>query len=246
MNIAKYKFINITKLDDIISLKFAKAKADYNSYKIIIEELNEALDIIHNDCNVRVLTIYDLSNFLTPLDYFCSIQEMNYDLANILALSLKNCFEKIKNLNIPVIAVLDACISGCGLALAMYCDMRFATKNAKIKFSDIDLQLVPVAGISTLITKYINNADAAYYLFTGQQIPLNYCKDKGIIQDIIEDASIDNYVFNLTNILKSKDKKVLGILKNIIWNSYYNNINENIIVELQEFSSLLNRMKSRN
>ena len=77
-------------------------------------------------------------------------------------------FLGVLDLDVPVIGALNGHAIGGGLGLALLCDMRIASREAKYGANFAKLGLSSGLGISYLLPRYVGAARAAELLFTGR------------------------------------------------------------------------------
>ena len=69
----------------------------------------------------------------------------NYQ-TEIFVKKLRDTFEDIHNLNVPVISIIDGPCLGGGLELALATDFRIGTKNAIYGLPETSIGIIPGAG----------------------------------------------------------------------------------------------------
>lgn len=74
------------------------------------------------------------------------------------------------SLRIPVIAAVNGACAGIGLALAMYCDMRFVSATAKLTTAAPKLGLPAEYGLSWLLPRIIGTTRANDLLLSGRVV----------------------------------------------------------------------------
>lgn len=93
-------------------------------------------------------------------------------------------FYKIENFKAPVIAAINGYALGGGLELALCCDIRLASENAKMGLPEITLGIIPGYGGTQRLCKTINVGDAKKMMFTGEMIKAEKALQLGLVQDV--------------------------------------------------------------
>ena len=79
-------------------------------------------------------------------------------------------FERISDLRVPSIAVIDGFALGGGLELAMACTFRLATAAARMGLPEIKLGLVPGYGGTQRLPRLVGEANALDIVMTGRMV----------------------------------------------------------------------------
>lgn len=77
---------------------------------------------------------------------------------------------KIRKISKPVIARINGACAGAGMNIALACDFRVATDNAKFLQAFVNIGLVPDAGGIYLLTQLIGAAKATELVMLGEQL----------------------------------------------------------------------------
>ena len=79
-------------------------------------------------------------------------------------------FTRIENLAIPTIACVNGYCLGGGLEIAMACDIRVASTNAKFGLPEINIAMVPGWGGTERLQRLIGQSRAAAMMITGELV----------------------------------------------------------------------------
>jgi len=82
---------------------------------------------------------------------------------------------RIRNSTKVVIAAVNGFALGGGCELAMACDVRFASENAKFALPEAKLGLIPGSGGSQLLPRLVGIGRAKYMIFWGDMIFRSRC-----------------------------------------------------------------------
>ena len=95
-------------------------------------------------------------------------------------------FQKVEDLPIPSIALINGYAFGGGLELAMACTFRLAAPNAKMGLPEIKLGLIPGYGGTQRLSRLIGQARAMELILTGATIGAARALEIGLVNRIVE------------------------------------------------------------
>ena len=95
-------------------------------------------------------------------------------------------FERIADLPVPSIAVIDGFALGGGLELAMACTFRLATAAARMGLPEIKLGLVPGYGGTQRLPRLVGEANALDIVMTGRMVRAEEGLSMGLVNRIVE------------------------------------------------------------
>lgn len=153
---------------------------------LTISEISSALDELQNDGEIRViiLTGSGEKSFVAGAD-IKEFSNFNQEKAEELARNGQNSlFDKIENLNKPVIAAVNGFALGGGLELAMSCHIRYASENAKLGLPEVTLGLIPGYGGTQRLPKLVGKGIANEMIFSAKMIPAQRAREIGLVNEI--------------------------------------------------------------
>ena len=138
------KYIQIDLQNDIAILKINRPEALNAMNLDVIHELTRAIDLISVDQGVKVLIITGAGE-----RSFCAGADISYMVdidpvtAEKYASSAQSMLNKIEKMEKPVIAAINGFALGGGCELALVCDIRIASDNAKIGQPEVTIGIPP-------------------------------------------------------------------------------------------------------
>jgi E-phenylitaconyl-CoA hydratase len=93
----------------------------------------------------------------------------------------------IKSLGIwkPIIAVINGYAVGGGFELAMACDLRIASENAKVGLPEVKIGSIPAVGGIQNLMRAIPSAIAMKMIFSGESVDAQTALKYGIVSDVV-------------------------------------------------------------
>ena len=110
-----------------------------------------------------------------------------------------NVFDLIENGNKPVIAAINGFALGGGLELAMACQIRIASENAKMGLPEVSLGLIPGYGGTQRLTRLVGKGKALEMIMTADMITAAEAYQYGLVNHVL---SADNLLAKAEEILK--------------------------------------------
>ncbi len=153
----------------------------------MLEELSEALARLGGDENVRavILTGAGTKAFAAGAD----IGELNAlpsaRAAEAQARKGQALTTLIERLRVPVIAAVNGFALGGGCELAMACDIRIASENAKFGQPEVNLGILPGYGGTQRLTRLVGEGTAMYLCLTGEMIDAQEALRVGLVQKVV-------------------------------------------------------------
>jgi enoyl-CoA hydratase/carnithine racemase len=97
----------------------------------------------------------------------------------------------VYHLEVPTIAAVNGAAIGAGCDLALMCDIRIASQQARFAESFVRLGIVPGDGGAWLLPRALNNLSRAYELsFTGETVSAQQALEYGLVSRIVEAADL--------------------------------------------------------
>ena len=93
------------------------------------------------------------------------------------------CFEAIDSLPKPVICAINGFAFGGGLELALACDLRLMSTQAKVGLTELKLGIIPGAGGTQRLPRLIGAARAKQMIFTGERLDAARALEMGVINE---------------------------------------------------------------
>jgi enoyl-CoA hydratase len=168
-------------------------------------KLLEVLEAVRKDGDVRVLTVtgageeaFISGGDLSELKDLNAIQILNY-LENY-SQKLYTAFERLP---IPTIAIIKGYCLGGGCELAMACDLRIATPQAKLGLPELKHGVIPGGGGTQRLVRIIGLGRAKELILTGRIIDAKEAKDMGLVTGVVPKNRIARYVDELAQKIAS-------------------------------------------
>ena len=112
-------------------------------------------------------------------------------------------FSKIRNSSKVVIAAVNGYALGGGCELAMSCDIRIASDNAKFGLTEAKLGLMPGYGGTQLLPRLVGMGAAKYLIFSGELITAREAYRLGLVEKVCSSENLMDEVNDLAKKISS-------------------------------------------
>jgi enoyl-CoA hydratase len=213
----EFKHIIYEKSEEIATITLNRPEALNAFNKEVTDEVLQAVEDIKADENVRVVVLTGASEkaFSAGAD-IKAMKGMNALKARELSLMGEKLCNAFENLEKPVIAALNGYALGGGLEVAMACDLRIASENARMGQTEINIGLIPGWGGTQRLTRLIGRTKAKELVFTGKMIDAKTAEQLGIVNVVVPVDRFKETVRQFAAELASKAPVALKVAKAVI------------------------------
>jgi 3-hydroxypropionyl-coenzyme A dehydratase len=180
------KYIQLEPQGDIAILRINRPEALNAMNLDVISELSKMIDIVAADDNIKAVVITGAGerSFCAGADisYMVNIDPMQ---AERYATSAQDIINRIDRLEKPVIAAINGFALGGGCELAMACDIRIASSNAKMGQPEVTIGIPPGWGGTQRLMRLVGPAKAKELIFTGKMITADEAYQIGLVNKVI-------------------------------------------------------------
>lgn len=129
-------------------------------------------------------------------------------------------FTKMETMDIPVVAAINGYCLGGGLEIAMCCDIRICSANAKFGLPEINIGMIPGWGGTLRLPRLIGESRAKNMLLRGKMITAKEAQDYGLIAEVYDDvAAMREGAEALAKELASKAPITMKIDKRLVYDA---------------------------
>jgi 3-hydroxypropionyl-coenzyme A dehydratase len=152
----------------------------------VATELYTAIDIAGADNKIKVIIITGTGerSFSAGGDirYVVNIDSTQ---AERYATFIHNLLKKIENLEKPVIAAINGYALGGGCQIALACDIRVASSNAKLGQPEVTIGIPPGWGGTQRLSRIVGPAKAKELIYTGKMISAGEAEQIGLVNKVV-------------------------------------------------------------
>ncbi len=218
----------------VITLNRPKALNALNSE--LIDELNDALDKLEADDKIGCIVVTGSEKaFAAGAD----IKEMeDKDYMDAYRGNFIMSWERITLARKPVIAAVAGYALGGGCELAMMCDFIIAADSAKFGQPEINLGVMPGAGGSQRLTRFVGKSKAMEMCLTGRMMDADEAERSGLVSRIVPAADLMDDAIATAAKIAELSLPALMMTKESVNRAYETTLAEGVRFERRLFHSM--------
>jgi enoyl-CoA hydratase len=147
-------------------------------------------------------------------------------------------FSKIRNSSKVVIAAVNGYALGGGCELALSCDIRIASKNARFGLTEVKLGLMPGYGGTQLLPRFIGTGAAKYLIFSGEMITAEEAYRLGLVERVCTSETLTEQVDELARKISSNGHFAVRACKRAINSGTQLSIDDALKLELEIYDKV--------
>jgi enoyl-CoA hydratase/carnithine racemase len=189
-----------------------------NAYNIRMrDELYEVLGAVRDDPEVEVVILKgigekafcagaDLTEFLTaPPPVFARRARFERDI-----------WGRFLTIDKPFIAALHGYVLGSGIEMALCCDIRLATEDARFGLPEPGLGIIPAAGGSQTLPRTVGRAAALDMLMSGRWLTADEALKVKLVNRVVPRENLLPEAEKLVDRIKSYDNRAVRLVKQAV------------------------------
>ncbi|KPU42325.1 putative enoyl-CoA hydratase echA8 [Oxobacter pfennigii] len=158
-----------------------------------LRELDAAVDAIENDKDIYCVIIGGAGDkaFVAGAD-ISEMKDMDVFSGSDFGALGNWVFRKIELLDKPVIAAIGGYALGGGCELALSCDIRIASDNAKFGQPEVSLGITPGFGGTQRLARIVGTGKAKEMIYTGANIDAQEALRIGLVNKVVPKESLND------------------------------------------------------
>jgi enoyl-CoA hydratase len=194
------------------------------------------LDELRNDDSVRVLIITGAGEkaFIAGADI--SEFEGKTPVTQRSVFAERTLFNTIDSFPKPVIAMVNGFCLGGGNELALACDLRVCSPNAKFSQPEINLGIMPGGGGTQRLTRLIGEGRSMEMMLTGDMIDAETAHKFGLVNHVFPSEDLATETMKLAEKIAQKAPVALQMCKEAVKFASRSNLDEGLRREIDLFA----------
>jgi enoyl-CoA hydratase len=149
-----------------------------------------------------------------------------------------NHWNSLSNCRKPIIAAVSGYALGGGCELAMMCDFIIAADTAQFGQPEIKLGIIPGAGGTQRLTRYIGKSKAMEMCLTGRLMDASEAERSGLVSRVVSADTLLSEALQTANIIANLSRPSILMTKALVNHAYETTLAEGIKHERSLFLSL--------
>lgn len=194
-------------------------------------EMKEALENLKNDkeTNCIIFTGQGEKSFAAGADISQLKKRGPLDVFTIGG--MQELYDYIESYDKPTIAMINGFALGGGCELAMACDIRIASTNAKFGLPELNLGIIPSAGGTQRMARLIGKGKAMELILTGKIITAEEAEKIGLISEYVPLDQLKETVEKTATQIITKGPLAIKLAKMTIHAGYDTDMKAGLIIE---------------
>lgn len=133
----------------------------------------------------------------------------------------------------PFIGAINGVAAGGGMSLALSCDLLYASDTAKFVMAYNHIGFTPDGAGSYFLPRAVGSKRALELLYTNRALSATEALDWGMVNGVFPAAELLPFVQNLASRLAQGPTQAFGLTKEVLYQSYHNNLDAQMGYEAQ-------------
>ena len=147
-------------------------------------------------------------------------------------------WETVRNIRKPVIAAVSGFALGGGCELAMMCDFIIAADNARFGQPEINLGVIPGAGGTQRLTRFVGKSKAMDMCLTARMMNAEEANQCGLVSRVVPLAELISTAMEAAQKIAGLSPNAVMIAKELVNAAYETPLSQGVKTERRLFHSL--------
>lgn len=241
-----YNYLKIEENGAVVILTISAPKSLNALNSDILVELDRFLSSF--DCNkyrCLIVTGDGEKSFVAGAD-ISEMASLNVPQGQTFGNRGASVFRKIETLPVPVIAAVNGFALGGGCELAMACDIRICSDNARFGQPEVGLGIIPGFSGTVRLARLVGMGMAKQLIYTGKAIKANEALRIGLVNEVVPQADLMGRALEMANQIAANAPLAVRATKDCINNTYDMGVDDAILYENGAFGQCFATQDQKN
>ena len=215
----EYQFLKIEHNDGITVMTISAPKSLNALNSTILKEMSDFIGSLDAKTRVLIITGDGEKSFVAGAD-ISEMAHLNEPQGFEFGRLGAQVFRRIETLPIPVIAAINGFALGGGCELAMSCDIRICSSNAKFGQPEVGLGIIPGFSGTYRLPKLIGQGYAKEMIYTGKVIRADEALRIGLVNAVYEQPELMEKAMEMARMMLKNAPVAIGLAKQSINEGY--------------------------
>jgi enoyl-CoA hydratase len=202
----------------------------------LIKDLGHALDIFEKDDHIGAMVITGSDKAFAAGADIKVMQSFGY-MDAYLSNYITDGWEKVAQCRKPLIAAVAGFALGGGCEMAMMCDFILAADSAKFGQPEIKLGVIPGAGGTQRLPRFVGKAKAMEMALTGRMMDAQEAERCGLVSRIVPAAELVEEAVRTAQQIAELSRPIVMMAKESVNRAFETTLTEGILFERRTFHS---------
>lgn len=199
----KYETIILEKRGNIATITLNRPEKLNTENAKLAEELIDVFDVVDRDDDVKVVVITGAGRaFCAGADLKERFLQRVEDKKKGIVVDVTREFSEVGCMALtkvkkPVIASINGAAIGFGCTLALACDIRIASENARFSLPFARVGLIPEFGATYFLPRLIGMGKACELVFTARMIDAKEAKEIGLVNQVVPHDKLSQATYEM-------------------------------------------------
>jgi enoyl-CoA hydratase/carnithine racemase len=196
----------------------------------VLEDLRAALAKLREDESVGVVVLTGAGDkaFAAGAD-IGELRERDY--LDALSPAMQTLYDEIESFEKPTLAAVNGYALGGGCELAMACDVRIASENARFGLPETTLAILPGAGGTQRLARLIGKGRAVEMILTGRFMPADEALAAGLVTKVVPQEELMDAVRETAGQILAKGPLAVRLAKLAVQSGFETDQKTGLLIE---------------
>ena len=240
-----YNYIKIEQKEAVTVLTISAPKSLNALNSTVLQELGDAVSNLAPETRALIITGDGEKSFVAGAD-ISEMANLNVPQGQTFGNRGAMVFRKIETLPIPVIAAVNGFALGGGCELAMACDIRICSDNARFGQPEVGLGIIPGFSGTVRLARLVGMGMAKQLIFTGKAIKANEALRIGLVNEVVPQAELMDKAMEIANQIAVNAPLAVSAAKQCINAEYDMDVDDAILYENGIFGQCFGTQDQKN
>jgi enoyl-CoA hydratase len=202
----------------------------------LVADIGSALDVFEGDDDIGAIVLTGSDKAFAAGADIKEMQDKTYMQAYRQDF-ITDGWERVAQCRKPVIAAVAGFALGGGCEIAMMCDFILAADNAKFGQPEIKLGIIPGAGGTQRLTRFVGKSKAMEMCLTGRMMDAEEAERAGLVSRIVPLADLVDEAVKVATEIAGMSHPIVMMAKECVNRAYQTTLSEGVLFERRVFHS---------
>jgi len=138
---------------------------------------------------------------------------------------------EIAKVDKPIIAAINGVAAGAGISIALLCDLRIASDQAKFILAFVRMGLVPDVGLTCLLPRTIGMGKALELFYTAGRLDAQEAYSVGLVNKIVPHENLMEEAYALASRIAKGPRIAIRLIKRSVYRELVSSLHEQTDLE---------------